>query len=394
MPKLRAPLAIFLWSRAAIWIFALFAYLVFEARYAQPMHPPIGAPATPHGDGWGFDIWARWDGGWFVHVAQQGYTDPKTTTAFFPAYPMLMRALGWVVGGHDVVVGVLISLLACAAAFVLLYELAEELVGTDAARRTIVYLAVFPAALFLGAVYSESLYLLLGIAAFLAAIRGRWASAGIVTGLAILTRPSGVMLLPALAIFAWRAARRRRAFAGLALAVPIAAAWPAWLWATFGHPLEFLTAERNEWYRHLSPAGPFGGMWDGLVAGWNSIVQLLAGGDRFDPTIDPLQAAGINLECLAAAIFALVLGVVAWRRLGAPFGVFVLLSLALPLASPAPRHVYPLLSMPRFVLGVFPVFIALATMTPRSRSNTVLVAVFSILLGIDLGRWVMWQFVA
>jgi hypothetical protein len=200
------------------------------------------------------------------------------------------------------------------------------------------------------------------------------------------------MLLPALALLAWRAPARRRAFAGLALAVPLAAAWPLWLWAAFGHPLAFLDAERNAWHRRLSAAGPFGGAWKGIVAGWNGLLQYVAGGNRFPGADDALQAAGINLESLAAAVFVVVLGVVAWRRLGAPYGLFVLASVALPLASPAAN--FPLLSMPRFALGVFPVFIALAAVIRGPRANAVVLAVFGALLGLDLARWVEWQFVA
>ncbi len=392
MPRLRTALEVFLWSRAAIWITTLLAYAVFEAQYAQPLHPPVNGPEAPHDVGWGVDIWARWDGGWFTHVARDGYTDPKTTTAFFPAYPLLVRATGWLLGGHDVLAGVIVSLLAAAVAFMLLYELAHELVGEAAALRTVVYVAVFPAALFLGAVYSESLYLLLSIAAFLAAARGRFAWAGVAAGLAILTRPTGVMLLPALALLAWRARWRARAYARLAIALPIASAWPLWLWATFGHPLEFLGAERNEWHRHLSDAGPFGGAWKGIVAGWNGVVQFVAGGNRFPGTDDALQAAGINLESLAAAVFVVVLGVVAWRRLGAAYGLFVLASIALPLSSPTAN--FPLLSMPRFVLGVFPVFIALGAVARGSRTHAAVIAVFAMFLGLDLARWVEWQFVA
>jgi 4-amino-4-deoxy-L-arabinose transferase-like glycosyltransferase len=392
MPRLRTALEVFLWSRAAIWITTLLAYAVFEAQYAQPLHPPAQAPEPPHDVGWGVDIWARWDGGWFTHIAREGYTDPKTTTAFFPAYPLLVRATGWLLGGHDVLAGVIVSLLAAAVAFVLLYELASELVGDDAAQRTLLYLAVFPAALFLGAVYSESLYLLFSVAAFLAATRGRFAPAGVAAGLAILTRPTGVMLLPALALLAWRARARGRAYARLAIALPIASVWPLWLWATFGHPLEFLGAERNEWHRHLSDAGPFGGAWKGIVAGWNGVLQFVAGGNRFPGTDDALQAAGINLESLAAASFVIVLGVVAWRRLGAAYGLFVLASIALPLSSPTAN--FPLLSMPRFVLGVFPVFIALAGLASGPRANAAVIAVFAMLLGLDLARWVEWQFVA
>src|SRR5256885_12802478 len=126
-----------------------------EGRFGRPLPPPVKGPEPPRDVGWGFDVWARWDGGWFTGIARDGYTDPKTTTAFFPAYPLLVRAAGWVLGGHAVLAGVLVSLLAAAAAFVLLHELARELVGEEAARRTLVYLAVFPAALFLGAAYSE-----------------------------------------------------------------------------------------------------------------------------------------------------------------------------------------------------------------------------------------------
>jgi 4-amino-4-deoxy-L-arabinose transferase-like glycosyltransferase len=392
MPRLRTALEVFLWSRAAIWLTTLLAYAVFEAQYAQPLHPPAQAPEPPQDVGWGVDIWARWDGGWFTHLARDGYTDPKTTTAFFPAYPLLVRALGWLLGGHDVLAGVIVSLVAAAAAFVLLYELAWGLVGEEAARRSLIYLAVFPAALFLGAVYSESLYLLLTVAAFLAAVRGRFALAGVATGLAILTRPTGVMLLPALALLAWHARPRAAAYLRLAIAVPIAAVWPIWLWATFGHPLEFLGAERHAWHRHLSDAGPFGGAWKGIVAGWNGIVQFVAGGNRFPGADDALQAAGLNLEALAAAVFVVVLGVVAWRRLGAAYGMFVLASIALPLSSPASN--LPLLSMPRFVLGVFPVFVALGAVVTSGRANAIVIAVFATLLGLDLARWVEWQFVA
>jgi hypothetical protein len=392
MPRLRTGLEVFVWSRAAIWIGMLLAYATFEARFALPLHPPVKGPEPPRDVGWGFDVWARWDGGWFTDIARDGYTDPRTTTAFFPAYPLLVRALAWVAGRHYVLAGVILSLIAAAVAFVLLEELARTLVGDAGALRSVVYLAVFPAALFLGAVYSESLYLALSVGAFLAAERRRWAVAGIAAGLAILTRPTGVMLLPALAVLAWRAAPRAGAFLRLAIALPIAAIWPIWLWATFGHPFEFLDAEKNTWQRHLSNAGPFGGLWNGLVAGWKSLVQFTAGGNHFPGADDSLQAAGLNLEALAATIFVLVLGVVAWRRLGAAYGVFVLASVALPLSSPT--AIYPLLSMPRFVLGVFPVFIALALIATGPRASAFVITTFAILLGIDLARWVEWQFVA
>src|SRR5206468_8554489 len=131
-----------------------------------------------------------------------------------------------VFGGHYVLAAVVVSLAAALGAFLLLYRLALPQLGPVGAQHAVVYLAVFPMALFLQAVYSESLYLLLVLAAFVVAERGRFAAAGVLGGLAILTRASGIALLPALAVLAWRSRDRRRSLAGLALAAPVAAIYP------------------------------------------------------------------------------------------------------------------------------------------------------------------------
>ena len=99
----------------------------------------------------------------------------------------------------------------------------EARLGTDGAARSVLYLAIFPMALFLQAVYSESLFLLLSLAAFSLAERGRFAGAGVVAGLAILTRVAGLALLPALAVLTWRHRERLRALGKLALALPLSA---------------------------------------------------------------------------------------------------------------------------------------------------------------------------
>src|SRR5207247_2285816 len=169
---------------------------------------------------------------------------------------------------------------------------------------TVLYLAVFPFALFLQAVYSESLYLLLTLAAFALAERKRFLAAGAVAGLALLTRPTGAALLPALALLAWRERDRLRAVGSLAVA----------------------------------------------------------------------------------------LTVIAWRRFGAPYGLFAAVSLAIPLSVPSER--WPLLSMPRFGLTIFPLFLALASIGARPRVHTAILAVSSLLLGVAVVQWALWQWVA
>jgi 4-amino-4-deoxy-L-arabinose transferase-like glycosyltransferase len=287
--------------------------------------------------------------------------------------------LGRALFGHYVVAGIVVSLAAALGAFLLLYRIAEERLGADGAQRTVLYLAVFPMALFLQAVYSESLYLLLVLAAFVLAERGRFAATGVAAGLAVLTRVTGVALLPALALLAWRSRDRKRAFAGLALAVPIAAVYPLLLWQQVGDPWAFWNAQ-DRWHRHFSAAGPLGGIWQALT--------------HWTPAHADFQhAIAVNAESLVAlAIFA-PLAIVAWRRFGAPYGLFAVLSLALPLSYPSAR--WPLLSLPRFGLVIFPLFLALASITAgRPRLHTALVACSAVLLGVAVVQWALWQWVA
>jgi hypothetical protein len=387
---------IFLWTRAAIWAAALFAFFVFVPN----RHPRAGRwddPSLTHDLGAITDVWARWDSVWFLRIAEHGYDAASgAASAFYPLYPGTVAVLGRVLFGHYVLAGILVSLAAALGSFLLLHRLAEERLGADGARRTVLYLAVFPFALFLQAVYSESLYLLLTLAAFALAERRRFLAAGAVTGLALLTRPTGAALLPALGLLAWRERDRLRALGSLAVAPLLFAAYPLYLWRAEGDPWAFLHAQRI-WTRHLSPAGPLGGIWDGLRAGWAGVEQLASGSHThvyWTPVqnTDPLRAATLNLENLAFLVLFVALAVVAWRRFGAPYGLFAAVSLAIPLSVPSER--WPLLSMPRFGLTIFPLFLALASLGARPRAHTAILAVSSLLLGVAVVQWALWQWVA
>lgn len=292
--------------------------------------------------------------------------------------------------------GVAISLAACFGAFALLYRLALPRLGDAGATRTVLYLAIFPFALFLGAVYSESLFLLFAVASFLSAEQQRFLRSGIAAGLALLTRPLGIALLPALALIAWRAPRRGAALARLAAAPALFALYPLTLWWRVGDPLAFVHAQ-DTWSRELSPLGPLGGVWDGLRAGWAGVRQLASGSDstRYWSAVqdtDPDRVAAINLAQLAFLVLFVFLATVAWRRFGAPYGLFAALSLAIPLSVPAER--WPLLSIQRFGLVVFPFFMALATLGTRPRVHTGVVVVSAVLLGVVCAQWALWQWVA
>ncbi|MDP9491751.1 MAG: glycosyltransferase family 39 protein [Actinomycetota bacterium] len=372
------------------------AYLTFEPN-SHPRVERWDRPELTRDLGLLVDVWARWDSVWFLRIAQDGYSSTEdAAAAFYPLYPLLVGVLGRVLFGHYVLAGVLISLAAAFGAFVLLHRLAAPRLGQEGALRAVLYLAIFPFAIFLGAVYSESLFLLAALASFALAERGNFLGAGVAAGLAWLTRPLGIALLPALALIAWRTPERRGALARLATAPAIFSLYPLYLWWRLDDPLAFVHAE-GTWSRHVSPVGPLGGIWDGLRAGWAGVRQLASGSDatRYWSAVqdtDPDRVAAINLAQLAFLVLFACLTGVAWRRFGSPYGLFAALSLAIPLSVPSER--WPLLSIQRFGLVVFPLFMALAALGSRPRVHTGVVVVSAVFLGVVSVQWALWQWVA
>lgn len=396
VPAFKTAVEIFVWSRIAIWATALFALLVFEPNSSpRPTTLASKNPMLTHDLGYWTDVWARWDSVWYLGIARHGYGWAAQTSAFFPLYPAGVRVLATVFGGHYVVAGIVLSLAATLVSFYLLQLIVEPRLGRDGAHRAVLYLAVFPMALFLQAVYAESLLLALTLGAFLLAERGHWVSAWSVAGLAILTRPVGVALLPALALMAWRSPKRWTALQGLAIPPAFFAVFPITLWRQTGDAWGFLHSQSLIWHRQLSPAGPFKGLWlgvrEGLVGLWRLLTEQPADRSTFASGHDyTMLNSAFNVRDLAFLVLFLALTVVVWRRFGAPYGLFAAVSLAIPLSEP---NVYgwPLLSLPRFGLAIFPLFIGLAILGGRPRAHVAILSVSSILLGLTIVQWATWQ---
>jgi hypothetical protein len=157
-------------------------------------------------------FYARWDSYRYVEIAQNSYENPKLAT-FFPGYPLLMRGvdrglLTWVMAEDErnsrmALAGVLVSgalsLLAALGMYTLSYE---RLGGPALAWRATFYLLIFPTAMFMGQLYTESAYLALSLWGLVFAYRQRWWIAALLCAYATLTRPTGLFLaLPLLTIW-------------------------------------------------------------------------------------------------------------------------------------------------------------------------------------------------
>jgi Mannosyltransferase (PIG-V) len=360
---------------------------------------------------------ARWDSWWYLTIAHQGYDHILMRTAFFPLYPMVVAGVGLIVRS-DLVAGVIVSVASFGVALVLLYRLASlELGSTSRARLAVMLTAFCPLAFFFSAVYSESLFLALSLGAVFEARMGRWATAGLLGALGAAERNSGVVLVVPLALLflygpradrprglpppwpggGWRRLlpryRIEPQIAWIAL-VPVGLiAYLVYLALSLGDGLAPFHAQ-TLWFHHF--AGPFGGVWDGAVAAWDGLRQLIHG-SRVPAYFsaaggDPFSVAGTNLMLFAFLGLGVCAIIGTLRRLPIAYGAYVLAALALPLSDPVKPQ--PLASLPRYEIVLFPLFMwAAAWLEERGWADSGL-AGSAVLLGLFTAMFATWRFVA
>jgi hypothetical protein len=375
---------------------------------------------------------ARWDAAWYLVIAHYGYRPDlgsftASRTAFFPLYPLGVHVLGDL-GAPLVLAGVLFSVAMLAVGLYGLHRLTtlevrrlsskrgDGLARVDAsevARVAVLLTAFAPMAFYFSAVYSESLYLALSVGVFLCARQGKWATCALLAALAGATRSSGIVLLLPMALLYLYGPREdrepdfpsatglrpryrvRRDALWFALAPAGIGLYVAHLAFYGGDALAPFHAE-GIWNRHF--AGPYGGVGAGAKAAFEGLRQLLSAQRQhvYFPAAggSPFINAGHNLLLfgfLVAAIPA-VIGVL--RMLPLSYGTYALASLALPLSYPvAPQ---PLMSLPRFLVVLFPLNMWLAVhLASRPAILTrVLLLLSAVAMAFFVGEFATWHWVA
>ena len=311
---------------------------------------------------------ARWDAKWYLSIAQSGYTEARTS-AFFPLYPLLVRTLaGWSSSPQALLLSsYAVSLTSFGVALYVLHRLVVLELGARTARPVLLLLALWPGALFFGAPYSESLFLALSVGAFYAARTGRWTAAIALAAAASATRVVGLTLILPLAVIWWRSAHHERpSSVMIALAPAGVVAFSAYLgFATDLSPLEWKDAQRL-WKHEF--VGPFVAIHHAGGAAVDGATHLLAGSVSQEYVLDP--GFGRLVHAQNAAWFALlvlaglaIVGV--FRRLPPEYGVYSATSILVPLAAPVGWQ--PLMSLPRFVSVLFPLFMWLGLVCSERR---------------------------
>lgn len=310
---------------------------------------------------------ARWDSYWYTLVATDGYSratpfDDFSTPAFFPGFPLTMRLVG-IVTRDLVLAGILVSLVAGAAATCALYRWTERRAASPVARATVVTFLVFPFSFYLfGVVYSDALFVAAAFWAFVlldedhvvaATICGALASGTRVVGLAVaaalvvrlldnrgvmpawwhrgredVPRPGGVP--PGRGLGALRAKDLviLLSFAGVL-------GYCAYLWWRFGDPLLFRESAKA-W-----------GEGEGLRALFKLDTLDLLGDTPY------MRVEVIFQSALMLGFLALVPAVI--RRFGWSYGMYALLVLGLPAITKVTFY-----GGGRYVLAAFPCFVVIA----------------------------------
>ena len=384
----------------SVWAFVLGVFVLSRLLFmgagalavlVLPQADPAGDPLGPAGF---LSYWANWDGAWYSEIAIEGYGEREpASTAFFPLYPVLVK-LGAVVGGGVALWGVLVSLAATVFALFFVYRTSEHLFDARAARAATLCLAFFPTAFFLNAVYTEAIFLALTTGTLWAAlVRRDFLLAGLLGAFAAATRNLGVLLLIPL-FFEWVRHRRDaglRGALGMALVPAGLAAYAAYLWARFGEPFVFARQQGEYWNREVS--GPLATLGDAWTAAGVGVEYVLDPATLFLGTDATPALEASNVLNLAFLAFFLVVALAGLFVLPPGLSVYAAALVLLPVLTPSPR--FPLMSLPRFVLGAFPVFLVVGYFLSRSRWTLAAWLVFSGGLGVALAAlFVTWRWVA
>lgn len=149
-------------------------------------------------------LFVRWDAGWYLRIVATGYeasTWPQeqfgaTPHAFFPGYPLLIRAAVAVTGLEPATAGIAVSTLLFVLALCLVYEYARDLgLARDTAIAATLLIACAPHSFVFSSIYTESTFLFLLVAAMLALRRRQYLWAGVAAALLSGVRPNGIVFV-------------------------------------------------------------------------------------------------------------------------------------------------------------------------------------------------------
>ncbi len=334
--------------RAALWAVGLVATGYLSAPFGPALF-----------------VWSRLDAPHYLDIARYGYAahgQDALWIAFFPLFPFLVRVVS-IVFGDLILSGLIVSFVAAIGCAYALTKLVQLDGTTDEANHAAILLFAFPTAYFLAAPYTEGVFLFSVLAAIYAARTKHWVGAGLFAAMATASRLVGLAVLPALAVEAlWplTAVREQvKRLAALSVGISGFVTYLAINARAYGDPLHFLVAERGKpWFQHA--VWP----WTPIFQAWSQFVYPRADGTWFW-FVYPARVGA----------FVIAVGLMIWgaKRLHLSDHVYAWTALGLSMMESR------LISLPRYLLALYPIPIVLAyKLKDRRAFVTVVVVCFAL----------------
>lgn len=307
---------------------------------------------------------SKWDGPHYIHIAQNGYVnqgDPANFIVFFPLYPLLIRLITFDFAYINLS-GLIVSNVSSIIAVIYLFKLVRLDYSDSVAKKAVLYLSIFPTAYFLSAVLTESLFLALFIASIYYARNTKWPLAGFLGLLASLTRIAGLLLLPVLIVEyfhqkGWKIKATNLNFLWTIFPVFGFLAYLIINFQVTGDFFKFMEIERVHWFQTLDPIGG----WTGAI-GWFS-------SSTFPENITRGYAQ------VSFAIFGFLMVLAGFKaKLRPSYHVYLFLAWMLSISTGF------WISVPRYVLTMFPMFIIFAQYSQKRIVTINILVIFSVLL--------------
>lgn len=308
-----------------------------------------------------FGNWRRWDAISYLKIAENGYTaygEDRFLIVFFPFYPSLVALFQLVIRDY-LISAFIVSGIASLSLGLVFRELVRLDYSEKIAQLSVLFLFIFPTSYFLHIPYTESLFLTLCVGCFLAARKRNWILVGVLGSLACLTRVNGLILFPAVAFEIWDEYRETKTFNKkwfALLLVPVGfGIYLAINYYVTGNPTMFMVHQREHWSRY------FRFPWQGVLETGKRIYHSTP------------SSAQMHIQELLFVIIGLGAIIIGWVHLRNSYRVWMLANWLLFVSTSF------VLSVPRYTLVLFPLFILMALAAARNWWVNVLFIVWSVL---------------
>lgn len=327
------------------------------------------------------DIWGRWDTEWYLDIIQKGYeirgdiTTTSSNIAFFPLYPYTVKYLSFLIPESSrsveniFVLGVFVSNIMFLFALALLYKLIKlQFDDSEVARRSVLYLLIFPTSFFFSCFYTESAFLLISIGCFYAAHKRAWLLSSIFGALLTLCRPLGILVIIPLIYMYFKSInwQVRRIQWKILYFLLIPMSFFSFLLSIY-HVTNNLFAPmqiQQAWNRSFTLP-------------WITIIN---------PNMDWGYITHIDRSVTLAFIFLTIISVIILKSIS--YSIYSFLLLLPPLCTGT------LLSMSRYVVIIFPIFITMAFLGKRKIIDQFFMIIFLILQSLFMISWSQFYWVA